>query len=172
MLTKLRKWTARIHSQTAILFGIIIGAAGTLWSIREISRDAARNAVLERAFIADLSTRIRPFAIIDSRGRFTSDAGGADQIDRFQCDFETNGFSMTLTIELRNHHDAPPVVRPLKGHFYLDSFERGPKHSWIYVFKPSMRSVVVEGFNGPLLTGGSGPIATNIASEFLVEILP
>ena len=158
-------WLKRIHNQAAVIVSFLVGAGVALWGIRRTAEDAARSAVLEPSFIREVSAQFRPFFVIDSLGSIRSDHGGSVLIDRTSFNVSTNLGQLDMIIGFNSHHESPPIVRPMTGHLYVHSVNRGVGHSWEVHLRASQIAFDEGGF-------GMVQVALDPPHSFLVEVLP
>lgn len=148
--------------------GATVGLALALVAAAFWTRDQAQKAVLDPNFVSDLSKTIRPFMVTDSKRRILSDYGAARELDDFKIEFSTNKVDIKVTLEFKSHRQNPPIVRPMSPGLYLDRFERGTKHSWIFWVRTAFRTTVE--YNTAVMITEDLNVEKDYS--FMIELLP
>ena len=135
--------------------------------------DAVRKVVLSQEVLEDISSRLRPYAVIDAKPSnslaiFEYDEGVGNIVD--QVDFRAGepNFSEILTFKM-NRLVRLPLVRPLTAGVYVHSFWRTNKFDWAFEIRPSPTALKMQ--NGLV----SGSMEQDFSAEkdyrFFVELL-
>jgi hypothetical protein len=161
-------------SVVSVIVGTIIGVIGAHWLILGPRVDeAAKKVVLSQEVLEDISSRLRPYAVIDvkpnsSSATFEYDEGVGNIVDSVDFREGEPNLSEILTFKM-NKLVRLPLVRPLTSGIYVHSFWRTNKFDWAFEFRPSPTALKMQ---DGLVSGG---MEQNFSSEkdyrFFVELL-
>ena len=155
------------------IVGIAVGVAGANWLILGPRvEEAAKKVVLSQQVLSDISSRLRPYAVIDARLNnsspfFEYDQGVGDVIE--SVDFregETN-LSAVLTFKMKKFVRLP-LVTPLASGIYVHSFWQTNKFDWAFEIRPSPTTEKFQGVDTDALEQG---VSAEKDYRFLVELL-
>lgn len=162
------------------IISIFCGIAIVIWifliprinEIQKNSVDASKNAVLSQDVLNDISSHIRPYAVIYAKlnspsATFQYDEGVgamAESID-FQ-DGQTN-LSGILTFRFKQFVRLP-LVRPLSPGIYVHSFWQTNKFDWAFEIRPS---ATTERFQGIDTTSIEQGLSKEEDYRFFVELV-
>ncbi|HTG45038.1 MAG TPA: hypothetical protein VK633_10960 [Verrucomicrobiae bacterium] len=151
------KWLKDVHERwkpLELLVGgfaaVLVAIVGANWfllvpRIEEIKKEAAasaRAAVISPDVLADISKRVRPYAIFDvscksETATFTHNAGATDIIESVTLRTAKTNTQGILTVKLNRFVSVPPLVRPLTPLIYVNQAWRTNKFDWAYDIRPA-----------------------------------
>jgi len=138
--------------------------------------EAAKRVVLSKEVLSDISSRLRPYAVIDATLNntptiFEYDQGVGDIVDSVEFRLGESKFKGVLTFKMKKFVPVAPVVKPLTAGVYVHSFWRTNKFDWAYEIRSGWVTVGVPGANGEIATGGIDDLSKETDYRFFVELL-
>jgi hypothetical protein len=156
-----KKWSDWINPwQTLIgvVLGLVTGVGGTWLNIRS----AARDAVTEEKFLAELAARVRPTCIFDGNGAILSDLGASEMIESIAVKHVPQDYGFSITIKFKRRLVNEPIVTGLSVNLFPEQVTRGSDNLWTFALTPASTLPA-------LLTDGGPPARPD--AKFKLEIL-
>ena len=121
------RWIGQFQFVVGILFGLALAVTSAMFWTRE----QARQAVSEPAFVAQLSRAIRPYMIVDSHRTIISDYGASELLNDIRFEIPPNQSEMKIVLSFKQHMINAPLIQPMTRWFYFVRAERGQMHDWV-----------------------------------------
>lgn len=134
--------------------------------------EAARRVVLSQQVLDEISSRLRPYAVIEAKPSnslavFEYDAGVGDVVDSVYFSQEKNKLNGILTFHMKRFVRLP-LVSPLTPGIYVHSFWQTNKFDWAFEIRPSFTTEQLHGMEAPAIESNLSPEKDY---RFFVELL-
>ncbi len=115
-------------------FGGLVGMFVAGWFlVAPYAARTAKDEVLSDRVLAELARKVRPSAIVDSRGNILNDFGATDWIEVPEFTTGPGAYHAQLLVKLKRPVDNAPKLSALTSGIYVHSAERaGGGFSWRY----------------------------------------
>jgi NADH dehydrogenase FAD-containing subunit len=154
----------------AWVLGVAAAIIAGIWLILSPRVD---EAVTRESVLENISSRLRPYAVIDARlnnssATFEYDEHGtfADIIDSVDFREGEPNLSGILTFKMKRFVQLP-LIRPLTSGVYVHSFWRTNKFDWAFEIRPNFTTEKLNGVD----TGSIEQLSAEKNYRFLVELL-
>lgn len=157
----------------SIIGSIIVGTIAAHWFLLAPRiDDAAKKVVLSQEVLADISLRLRPYAVIDAKlnnssATFEYDEGVGDIVESVDFREGEPKLSGILTFKMKKFVRLP-LLRPLTAGVYVHSFWLTNKFDWAFEIRPSP---ITEKFQEMDTTSLEQGLSERKDYRFLVELL-
>ncbi|HEY1719365.1 MAG TPA: hypothetical protein VGH42_13890 [Verrucomicrobiae bacterium] len=158
----------------SIIGSVIVGtiAANWFYLVPRID-DEAKKVVLSQEVLEDISSRLRPYAVIDVRpnsssATFEYDEGVGNIVDSVDFHEGEPNLSEILTFKM-NRLVKLPLVRPLTAGIYVHSFWPTNKYDWAFEIRHSMTALPMQ--QGMVSGSMEQDFSTDKDYKFFVELL-